>query len=147
MKIQPPTPLSGGFLIQISLYNRFMKLYKFIPYDKNLVSRARELRKFETEAEKIFWFEIQKNKKLANFKFTRQKPIGNFIVDFYCAELKLAIEIDGEIHKFQKIRDEERDNILKQKFGIKIIRYKNEDILKNTESVLNNLIKKIGVSP
>jgi very-short-patch-repair endonuclease len=118
-----------------------MKLYKFIPYDKNLVSKARELRKSETEAERIFWSVILKNKKLINFKFTRQKPIGNFIVDFYCAKLKLAIEIDGKIHKFQKVRDDERDNILKQKFGLRIIRYKNKDILNNTEFVLDNLLK------
>jgi len=121
-----------------------MKLYKFIPYDKNLVSKARELRKSETEAEKIFWSKILKNEKLIKFKFTRQKPIGNFIVDFYCARLKLAIEIDGEIHKFQKVRDDERDNILKQKFGVRIIRYKNEKIIKNTEFILNDLVEQIN---
>jgi very-short-patch-repair endonuclease len=120
-----------------------MKVYKFLPYDKNLVSRARELRRTETEAEKKFWFEILKNEKLINYKFTRQKPLGNFIVDFYCAKLKLAIEIDGEIHKFQKVRDNERDNVLKQKFGVRILRYKNENILKNTELILNNLIRRI----
>lgn len=124
-----------------------MKLYKFTPYDKNLVSKARELRKSETETEKKFWSEIIKNKKLINFKFTRQKPIGNFIADFYCAKLKLAVEIDGEIHKFQKIRDDERDNLLKQKFGLKIIRYKNKDVLNKTEFILNNLIKRISISP
>ena len=121
-----------------------MKLYKFIPYDKNLVSKARELRKSETEAEKIFWSKILKNEKLIKFKFTRQKPIGNFIVDFFCARLKLAIEIDGEIHKFQKVRDDERDNILKQKFGVRIIRYKNEKIIKNTEFILNDLVEQIN---
>jgi len=124
-----------------------MKIYKFLPYNKNLISRVRELRKFETEAEKKFWLDILKNEKLAKYKFTRQKPIGNFIVDFYCAKLKLAIEIDGEIHEFQKIRDNERDGILKQKFSLKIIRYKNKDVLENTEAVLNNLIKGISVSP
>ncbi len=124
-----------------------MKIYRFIPYDKNLVSKARELRKFETEAEKKFWSEILKNEKLTVFKFTRQKPVGNFIVDFYCAKLKLAIEIDGEIHKFQKIRDDERDNLLKQKFGIRIIRYKNEDVLNNTKFILNDLIQKLTFPP
>lgn len=124
-----------------------MKLYKFIPYDNKLVSKARELRKSETKAEKIFWSQILKNKKFSKLKFTRQKPIGNFIVDFYCARLKLAIEIDGKIHKFQKVRDDERDNILKQKFGLRIIRCKNEDILNNTEFVLNNLIQRITVPP
>ena len=122
----------------------WMKLYKFIPYDKNLVLRARELRKFETESEKIFWSQILKNKKLVGFKFTRQKPIGYFVVDFYCAKLKLAIEIDGNIHKFQKIRDKERDNNLKQKFGLRIIKYKNEDIVNKTEFILDDLIKKLN---
>ena len=124
-----------------------MKLYKFIPYDKNLVSKARELRKIETEAEKKFWFEILRNKKLINYKFTRQKPLENFIVDFYCAKLKLAIEIDGEIHKLQKVRDNERDNVLRQKFGLRILRYKNKDIFKNTELILNNLLQQMKVPP
>lgn len=114
--------------------------YKFIPYDKNLVSRARELRKTQTKAEKIFWFEILKDKKLEKFKFTRQKPLGSFVVDFYCARFKLAIEIDGEIHRFQKIRDSERDNLLEQKFGLKIIRYKNEEVLNNSSKVLSDLL-------
>jgi len=114
----------------------------YIPYDKNLVSRARELRKETTEAEKIFWNKVLKNKKFTHLKFTRQKPLGNFIVDFYCASLGLVIEIDGKIHDFQKHRDLERDNLLKQKFGLKIIRYRNEEV-KDTEKVVENLIEKI----
>jgi very-short-patch-repair endonuclease len=121
-----------------------MKNFKFIPYDKNLVSRARELRKKTTETEKIFWNKILKNKKLKDFKFTRQKPIGHFIVDFYCAKFKLAIEIDGEIHNFQKTRDKERDNFLKQKFGLKILRYTDKEILNNAEKILENLTKEIN---
>src|SRR3989338_10940799 len=107
----------------------------FIPYDKNLVSRARELRKETTEAEKLFWEKILENKKLANFKFTRQKPLDHFIVDFYCSSLSLIIEIDGEVHDFQKERDRERDYLLEQKFGLKIIRYTNKKILDNIEKV------------
>ncbi|MBI2630736.1 endonuclease domain-containing protein [Candidatus Nomurabacteria bacterium] len=120
-----------------------MKLYKFLPYDKNLVSKARELRKTQTNAEKIFWFEILKDKRFANLKFTSQKPVGNFIVDFYCAQFKLAIEIDGDIHKFQSVRDSERDNSLGQEFGLKIIRYKNQDVINDTLKVLEDLISKI----
>ena len=120
-----------------------MKNFKFIPYDKNLVSRARELRYKATEAEKIFWDKILKNKKLSNLKFTRQKPIDHFIVDFYCAQLLLAIEIDGEVHKFQKERDKERDNILEQKFGLKVVRYKNEEILTDLNAVVKDLTRKI----
>ena len=120
-----------------------MKTYKFIPYDKNLVSRAKELRKETTEAEKLFWERVLKNKKLSHFKFTRQKPLDHFIVDFYCASLHLAIEIDGKIHDFQKERDKERDDILKQKFGLKIIRYTNEKVLNNTEKATQDLIVRI----
>ena len=116
----------------------------YIPYDKNLIFRARELRKEVTEAEKIFWEKVLKNKNLVNFKFTRQKPLDHFIVDFYCASLGLAIEIDGEIHNFQKIKDKERDNVLKQKFGLKIIRYKNEEVLESTERVMKDLIRRIN---
>ena len=117
--------------------------YKFLPYDKNLVSKARELRSNPTETEKIFWEKILKSEKFDKFTFLRQKPIGSFIVDFYCAKLKLVIEIDGEIHKTQKIRDKERDNYLKQKFGLKILRYTNEDILNNREKILIDLYSKV----
>lgn len=118
-----------------------MKNYKFIPYDKNLVSRARELRKEPTEAEKLFWNEVLRDKKLSGFKFTRQKPIDCFIVDFYCASLGLAIEVDGEVHAFQQTRDRERDNLLKQKFGLKVIRYKNKEVLYDIKKVIKDLTK------
>ena len=124
-----------------------MKNFKFIPYDKNLVSRARELRKSLTEAEKKFWFEILRDERLQKFKFTQQKPLGHFIADFYCSSLQLAIEIDGAVHTAQKIRDKERDNFLKLSFNVKVIRYKNEDVLNNTKFVLEDLIQKIQTPP
>jgi very-short-patch-repair endonuclease len=127
-----------------NIKHKFLNI-SYIPYDKNLVSRAKELRKEMTEAEKIFWDKILRDKKLINFKFTRQKPIDNSIVDFFCASLRLIIEIDGEIHSFQKGRDKERDAILKQKFGLKIIRYTNEKVLKNTEKVIEDLVRKINI--
>jgi len=114
----------------------------FIPYDKNLVSRARELRKETTEAENLLWNKVLKNKKLAKFKFTRQKPLDNFIVDFYCASLGLVIEVDGEIHNFQKTRDIERDTMLRQKFGLKIIRYTNEEVLNGIDKIIEDLVNK-----
>jgi len=113
----------------------------FVPYDKNLVSRAKELRKETTEAEKVFWGKILKDKRLIDLKFTRQKPIDHFIVDFYCASLHLIVEIDGEIHNYQKARDKERDNLLKQKFGLKIIRYTNAEILNNINKVVEDLVR------
>jgi very-short-patch-repair endonuclease len=115
----------------------------YIPYNKKLVSRAKELRKETTRAEKVFWDKILKDKKLADFKFTKQKPLDEFIVDFFCSSLGVIIEIDGEVHNYQKTRDMERDTILKQKFGLEIIRYTNEEVLKNTNKILEDLIEKI----
>ncbi len=92
---------------------------------------------------KFAWNKILKDEKLINFKFTRQKPIDHFIMDFYCASLHLAIEIDGEIHNFQKTRDMERDNLLEQKFGLRIIRYTNKEVLNNIEKITKDLIQKI----
>ncbi len=110
----------------------------YIPYDKNLVSRAKELRKETTEAENLFWNKVLKSEKLIKFKFTRQKPLDHFFVDFYCAKLGLVIEIDGEVHNFQKTRDKERDNILEQKFGLKIVRYTNEEVLNNPDKIVED---------
>src|SRR3989344_3238922 len=124
-----------------------MNNFPFLSYDKNLVLKARELRKNPTNAEKLFWQKILKSKDLKIFTFLRQKPLGHFIVDFYCSKLRVAIEIDGGLHDFQKSRDRERDNILKQNFGIKIVRYKNEDILRNPEKILEDLLNQINPLP
>ena len=66
-----------------------------LPYNPQLVERAKELRKIMTLAEKKLWYNYLKTFK---FRFLRQRPIDNFIVDFYCAELKLVIEVDGDSH-------------------------------------------------
>ncbi|MBI1974363.1 MAG: DUF559 domain-containing protein [Candidatus Zambryskibacteria bacterium] len=118
-----------------------MLKYNFIPYNKNLVSRARELRNNQTKAEKIFWTDILKSKEFKNLIFLRQKPIGNFIMDFYCAKLLLDIEIDGDVHDTG--RDKERDYILKEKFGITAVRYKNDDVVNDSESIKEDLFKRI----
>ncbi|MFA6355084.1 MAG: endonuclease domain-containing protein [Candidatus Paceibacterota bacterium] len=111
---------------------------KFILYNKKLVSRARELRKERTEAEIIFWNKVLKNKEVASYKFTQQKPLDDFIADFYCSKLLLVIEIDGGVHNELKIRDKERSEILLYKYGIKVVRYKNNDVLNNTGYVISD---------
>jgi very-short-patch-repair endonuclease len=116
---------------------------KFIQYNKKLVSRSRELRKNRTEAEIVFWGKVLKDKKITNYKFTQQKPLGDFIADFYCSKLLLVIEIDGEIHNELKGRDKERSEILLYKYGIKVIRYKNDDVLNNIEKVIGDFKNEI----
>jgi len=116
------------------------KLY--IPYNKKLIEVARENRKNPTQAEKEVWFKVLKSKQFENYKFLRQKPLDNFIADFYCAELMLVIEIDGDSHATQKEYDILRSEKL-DAYGIKVIRYANSDIMTNVEGVYRDLKEKI----
>ena len=97
------------------------KDYKFLPYDTRLTSKARENRRRSTFPEKMMWLGLLRDREFEGLKFIRQKPIGRFIVDFYCAELMLAIEIDGDSHDGQKEYDDERTEKLKA-FGITVER-------------------------
>ena len=105
----------------------------FLGANPLIFQRAEVLRKKMTEAEKILW-EVLKTKKLSGYKFRRQHPILKFILDFYCHESKLGIEIDGQVHnsKEQRFYDEDRTDILKE-YGIKIIRFHNNEIIENLE--------------
>jgi very-short-patch-repair endonuclease len=108
--------------------------------DRELVRRARELRSNMTRAEIILWSRLR-SKKVNGYKFRRQQPIFDYIVDFYCNELKLIIEVDGEIHSLNEKPkyDLKRDNILKIN-GYHIIRLTNFEI----ETELNSTINKIS---
>ena len=106
----------------------------YLPYNKNLVPRAKELRKNMTLAEKKLWYDY-----LRDFKYRvhRQRPIDNFIVDFYCPQLKLVIEIDGDSHYTENAQeyDRQRTEIL-QGYGLKVIRFNNHDVLDNLAGVV-----------
>jgi very-short-patch-repair endonuclease len=112
----------------------------YIPYNHKLLEIARENRKNPTPAEEKIWREVLQKKQFKNHKFLRQKPLHNFIADFYCAELMLVIEIDGEYHIKQKEYDVLRSDKLKE-YGIRVIRYKNKDVLDNIERVREDLEK------
>ena len=114
----------------------------FIPYDTSLTEKARKNRKNPTSAEKKFWYESLQAKRLAELKFTRQKPIDHYIVDFYCAELMLVVEIDGDTHAEQENYDKQRTARL-NRLGIEVIRYSNQDVLNNIEGVYSDLLEKI----
>lgn len=106
---------------------------------------ARALRKNMTLAEKKLWKEVLSNRKILGFKFRRQHPFNRYIFDFYCHELKLSIEVDGEIHEEngQKEYDEMRTNHIKE-FGITEIRFSNQKVEENIEAVRNKLIEIIS---
>jgi very-short-patch-repair endonuclease len=105
---------------------------------------AKDLRINQTPAAKALWSVLSANT-MSGFKFRRQHPIGNFILDFYYHKLKLAIEIDGEIHNEikQAEYDTERTNLLRE-LKIETIRFANEKFLNELTNVLNAIETKIG---
>ncbi len=100
-----------------------------LPYNPDLIKRAKELRKNMTPAEKKLWYNYLRNFK---FRVLRQRPINNFIVDFYCPNLKLVIEIDGDSHFTAEGQayDRQRTQIL-EGYNLKVIRFTNQEVLNN----------------
>ena len=116
----------------------------YIPYDKSLTPKARENRKTPTPAERKLWYEILQHKHFDGLKFTRQKPVDRFIVDFYCANLMVAIEIDGDSHAEQKEHDRQRSARLNM-LGIEVIRYTNEEVMNNLTGIYDDLKKRLAI--
>jgi very-short-patch-repair endonuclease len=103
----------------------------------NIKSKARELRKRMTEQEKVLWNHLRGRKQNGMY-FRRQHPYGIYILDFYCFEENLVIEIDGKVHLSRHDYDIERTEYLESS-GLKVLRFKNEDIVNRIEWVLNKI--------
>jgi very-short-patch-repair endonuclease len=126
----PPSPLShaageGG--------------YELPKASRELIARARQLRREATTAESLLW-ELLRDRRLLGRKFRRQHPIGQFIADFFCDDARLIIEIDGAVHRepTQQERDRLREEILRE-HGFAILRFTNDQILDRTEQVLREI--------
>ena len=104
------------------------------------VKQARRLRKTETAAEKRLWAHL-KNRRLAGLKFRRQHPLGTRVVDFFCVEAKLAVELDGSGHRrhFGQTADLDREMELHER-GIRVLRFINHEVLSNLDGVLNAIV-------
>ncbi len=127
----------GGFVSDRALTSR-----NHIPYRIDLEEKAKELRKNQTPFEKIFWYEILRQDSFERYKFTRQKPLWDYIVDFYCSELQLVVELDGDQHGENVEYDEKRTQELGE-YGIRVVRYPNQEVLKNKEGVYESLMSVI----
>ena len=106
--------------------------------------RRKSLRHSMPETEVILWSKLQR-RQITGMKFRRQYSVGAFVVDFYCPELKLAIEVDGDSH-FQpgaEERDAERANFIKQ-YGIKFFRFTNSDVRENLYGVLTQIWESVN---
>ncbi|OGI07507.1 MAG: hypothetical protein A2Y40_07315 [Candidatus Margulisbacteria bacterium GWF2_35_9] len=100
--------------------------------NKKLKERARDFRKNMNTAEKKLWYEVLSKDQLLRLRFLRQRVIDNYIADFYCAKLKLVIEVDGSSHLERVEYDRERSLVFK-KLGIVVLRIKNDLVLNNIE--------------
>ena len=117
---------------------------KFLKYNPALKEKARELRNNSTKTEILLW-KFLKGKQLRGYDFHRQKPIDEFIVDFFCPELMLAIEIDGVSHIGNEEYDKERQSKL-EKLGIRFLRFKDDDVFYNCDFVMKEIEKWIEVN-
>ena len=120
-------------------------LHGSVNYNLALTQMAKKNRHNQTEAENIIWQKLLRYGK-TGYKFTRQKPINRFILDFYCSELNLAIEIDGDSHLKKKGTDLLRDKFLQQ-IGIKTIRFTNEEIINKLNDVNNRILNACSSLP
>ena len=116
---------------------------KIYPYNPKLKLHARKLRNKSTYAEVLLWNKL-KNKQLRDYDFHRQKPILNYILDFFCHELFLAIEIDGITHdsEIQQAKDKIRQAEI-EALGIKFLRFEDRDIKTQMDGVIRKILNYI----
>ncbi len=108
----------------------------------SLRERSKQLRREMTGPEKTLWHEIR-GRRLGGLKFRRQYPIENFVVDFYCHEHKLIIELDGDSHNERFEYDRSRQ-IRLEKLGFRVERFDNDEVLKELDSVLDSILRACG---
>jgi len=117
-----------------------------IPYNENLRQLSRQLRNNMTDAERYLWIKLRLGQ-LKGCHFYRQKPIGEYIVDFFCPKAKLVIEVDGSQHfsdetiEYDKIRDEYMNGV-----GLKVLRFSNSDVMKNLDGVVESILENMEFS-
>jgi very-short-patch-repair endonuclease len=117
-------------------------------YSERLKKNARILRSSMTESEVKLWNTLRR-KQVANLQFYRQRPLGQYIVDFYCPVKKLVIEVDGGQHYEDNFieRDKKRDKYLENNLKLKVLRFTNIEVLKNINGVIDRILDEINKSP
>ncbi|MBT3301226.1 MAG: DUF559 domain-containing protein [Bacteroidetes bacterium] len=116
-----------------------MKRRKIIPYNPRLKQLARNLRNNSTQSEIRLWGYL-KGKQIMGYDFHRQKPIDNYILDFFCNELMLGIELDGYSHHFEEVlvKDERKEKRMNE-LGIKVIRFEDEEVMRDIDNVIRSI--------
>ena len=118
---------------------------KIIPYNPELKQKARDLRNNSTLSEVLLW-KYLKGRQMKGYDFHRQKPIDNYIVDFFCSKLMLVLEIDGDSHSEKDVYDKKRQEQL-EALGISFLRFNDLDVKKNMNGVLAKIEEWIETHP
>ena len=119
--------------------------YRFVPYRRDLKGRSQSLRRDPTPAERKLWFEFLRDLPV---KFTRQKPLGRYIADFYCASRLLVIELDGDSHYTHRgERYDARRTAELAALGIRVIRVTNLEVMQSFEGVCATIERAIEAKP
>ena len=118
---------------------------RFIPYRRDLKPRSQAARRDPSPAERKLWYEFLRDLPV---KFTRQKPLGHYIADFYCSPYRLVIELDGDSHYSDRARqyDERRTGRL-ETLGIRVVRFTNTEVMQNFEGVCAEIRRILGSRP
>jgi very-short-patch-repair endonuclease len=111
--------------------------------DRKTTGRVRELRRNSTDAEMKLWFAVR-DRRLAGFKFVRQKSIGPYVADFLCRDRKLVVEVDGGQHA-ESTHDQIRDAFFTSE-GYNVLRFWNSDVLGNIDGVLQTILASLNSS-
>ena len=135
----PPSSLAGRGLGGGVKWQTSIQLWE------KLKPLARQMRCEPTPAEKRLWQKLR-HKQLLNFKFRRQHAIDRFIVDFYCAEAQLIVEIDGEIHDYTQKEDAIRQEFL-ENLGFRVVRFRNQRIFDDIDGVVEEIIECLKAYP
>ena len=98
---------------------------------------ARRLRRNQTDAERTLWFRLR-DRRLGGWKFRRQFPVDRFVVDFFCADAHLIVEVDGGQHAVRAEADAQRTKVL-EAMGYLVLRYWNNDVMKNIDGVIEDI--------
>ena len=114
-----------------------------LPYNPSLKQRSRQLRENMTDAERYLWAKLRKEQ-LKGCHFYRQKPIGDYIVDFFCPRVKLVVEVDGSQHSSEEIAgyDRIRDDYMSS-LGLRVLRFTNAEVLGHIEGVVESIEEEI----
>ncbi|SHM85167.1 Very-short-patch-repair endonuclease [Cyclobacterium lianum] len=111
----------------------------FVPYNKKLKEFSRELRAHSTLSEVLLWQKLRASQ-FRGYAFNRQKPLGNYIVDFYCRKLQLVIEIDGDCHfDGESVVEDQSRQLILEKMGLCFLRFLDSDVKKSMPFVLQEI--------